>query len=173
MTTPTSFVPMRDALDAVLLNGAGVSPYIIPAGTFDERWFYENRTLVGLSMDTLVKPGIRVKFDYMDAKNGPLQPSSMYKYNVSLLIQFAFKLESKILVARRTEVEMQILDYSRLVMKALQFPQNLRYDPDNNPTGLASGRFTYEKTSAIKYDYELGVATKDMTFSGIVWLSND
>lgn len=170
---PIGYSPLMSAVNAIILDGSGsISDKTIPAGTFSTDYWFEDRTYDGLSQDTLTKPSIRVKLDSFDSKDGPMQPTSVRKKNVNITVQLAWHLDSGILKQKRFEIEWIIPTTANKLENALSTPGALRYDPSGSNTGLSSGMLQLEKYTNVKYNYSLQVATADIVFSGIMFVSN-
>ncbi len=172
MTIPNNFSPMILAIEEVLLSGSGVYPYTIPTGSYSNDWYYEDRAVEGLSLDTLTKPGIRVKIEEVKDSQAWLKPNTKTMYDVQINIQLAYHLNSQFLKNKRSEVETSVVNNSIILQRALTFPNNLLTNSLSQSTGLASGRLNFERYGNVRYDYQNSLATAEVSFTAKVVLSN-
>lgn len=172
MTLPINFYPLINAIELTILSGSGVnSTYTIPTGSYSMDWWYENRAQEGLAQDTLTRPQIRVKINSFKDSNAWLKPNTKTMYDVNIGVEVAYHLDSKILRNKRTEIETKVANDSVIVQNALAYPQNL-LTSSLGPTGLVSGRLTFDGYINPKFDYSNSVATAQINFTGKVALSN-
>lgn len=169
---PSNFNNAIKAIEEVLVEGKGISPYVIPANTFDISWAYETRTEEGLSHDTLIQPQIRCKVSEIVDHNAWFRPANIIMYKVTFEIEIAYKLDSAILQDVKRQIETTVANAAPLVQKALTNPNTMLTTNDSEPTGIVSGRLKFLTFNNIRYQYTTGVALASFRFEGFIVLTN-
>lgn len=172
MTLPIDLFPLRQAMEEMLLSGSGISPYVVPTGSFSLDTYYENRLAEQLSFDSLTKPNINITFTNIQTIPAWFQPNAATMYSIEAKLDLAYHLDSRFLRTKRSYVETDVYNKSIVIGKAFRFPNNLLTTISGSATGLISGRFDDYKISSIRNDYENSVALASIIFSGKVVLSN-
>lgn len=167
---PNNFTPMILAIEDAFVSGSGTSPWVLTANSMSLGWFYENRTQEGLAQDTLVKPQIKIKINSFEDANAWLQPNMHTMYNVEIGIDMAYHLDSKLLRAKRREIETRVANDAIKIQRTMNYQQNL-LSGSGGYTGLVSGMLKFDRYTNPKFDYTNSVATATCIFTGKIVLS--